>query len=361
MLISLYQTAVGFEDLLLFSQAWMLSFAITFIMFVLSGYIASHRIKGKPIIGMILIYLLVSSVSFTGNFNAFYSQYQKKELYRMELTSHKKSLDQLLVAIKKTEYTVDVTKLGESLDNKNLDELIKKKEELEKQLSKVEILSNQFVDQMTDPQNPGFGELAKVKFNEVNKMLRKLLERDDIEIQILAGTYQQKARKYKQEINSLLAYPRNTLTNYKKQIEKIKAESKAKISEAENKLKDDKENLLMRIQKQQQDINLQLNTPVGFNEVEFKKVILETVSEINRDIEEVKVYVPDFNFPAARFENQELGKITFAFVSAWNGPLSVSMPILFLSFLLDWINIIFILVLLKGPKADDSQSFYSEL
>lgn len=175
--ISLVQTAIGFE----FANPpfnWILSGVIIVLLMLLNIRFNDHLRRNMPVWGILIMFVIVISGSFIGNFNAFYSRFMRTELYEVELREFRNELDGLKQRA--------ITELNASNDAEAL-------------RSRVEQLRDNLVVQITDPGNPGIGDRAKEIIQDINNEL-------DIELTILEGNGDpnSQARAMSNQINNLI-------------------------------------------------------------------------------------------------------------------------------------------------------------
>ena len=81
MTISFWETGNGFKDLFGTEIAWGFSAAITMLLYGFTILIGNRRLNNLPVLGFLITYFCFSLFSFTGNFNAIYTNYQESQLY----------------------------------------------------------------------------------------------------------------------------------------------------------------------------------------------------------------------------------------------------------------------------------------
>lgn len=96
--VSCIQTAYGYELILGNVLTWVISIVITILMFSTQMQLRSRLSNKQSVIGLLLFYFIIASISFGGNFNSFYSRSMKKELHSNEL----KSLQSDILALSKS-------------------------------------------------------------------------------------------------------------------------------------------------------------------------------------------------------------------------------------------------------------------
>jgi len=138
--ISVTQTAKGYQLMFGKHLSWVIAFALGVLMLNFSIEMRKHRAQGRQVAGLLLSYLLCALISFFGNFNAFYTQYNTNELLKKELQKHKE------------EFTSIVTKSTVALQDADLS--------TNNLMTEVPQLRDQLVMQINDPANPGIGDRA---------------------------------------------------------------------------------------------------------------------------------------------------------------------------------------------------------
>lgn len=175
--ISFVQTAVGYEELAGSLFTWLFSLVICLFILLLNFRFREALRREEGVIGIVFFFLIVIAFSFAGNFNAFYSQFMKKELYEEEL----KEFDSKLAGIKQRA----VTALNNSHDAESM-------------RANVNQARDKLVLQITDKGNPGIGERANTIIKELEGYLGQPLT-------ILQGdSYEEQARLMAQQINRIL-------------------------------------------------------------------------------------------------------------------------------------------------------------
>jgi hypothetical protein len=270
--ISVYQTAIGYELMLPGHISWFLSFAFGLLMLFLAFEMRRRRARGISAWGPLIGYCAVAIYCFFGNFNSIYSSYNRNELFKRELSKHKQEL------------TAIVTSATAALEN--CDTLTVK---LQKSVNEHK---GQLVLQLTDPARPGKDFRAEAEITILEGLLgQKLTD--------LGGTPQQMADGYSRNIDNILT---TRLANSK--------QSKAKA-------------LIDKIKAKQDTLDIIILEAIKPANVSAKgqDAIFKTVDAINSIGEQTKNFLGSsaFEFKQAEFENQELGKISHSFASAFNG------------------------------------------
>ncbi len=148
--ISFIQTGRGYNELAGPIFNWAFSIVISLFILLLNFRFRDHLRKGLTIVGILAFYLIVTSFSFAGNFNAFYSQFMQKELYENELKDFRSKLEGIQ------------QKAVTALDNSNDADEIR---------AKVMPLKRALEEQIKNPGNPGMGQKAQSLVAEVETIL----------------------------------------------------------------------------------------------------------------------------------------------------------------------------------------------
>lgn len=175
--ISFIQTAVGYEELAGSIFTWLFSLVICLFILLLNFRFREALRREERVVGILFFFLIVISFSFAGNFNAFYSQFMKKELYEEELKEFRSELTGIEQRA--------ITALNNSHDADAL-------------RANVNQARDKLVLQITDKGNPGIGDRAKSIIKELEGYLGQPLT-------ILEGdSYEEQARLMAQQINRIL-------------------------------------------------------------------------------------------------------------------------------------------------------------
>jgi hypothetical protein len=176
--ISFVQTAVGYEELAGSVFTWLFSLVISLFILLLNYRFREALRLEYPVAGILLFFVVVVGFSFAGNFNAFYSQFMRKELYEDELNAFKSKL------------TGIQEKAVTALNNSHDAEALK---------AKVLQARDKLVLQITDKGNPGIGDRAREIIRELEGYLGRPLT-------ILVGSSnEEQAQLMAQQIDRILA------------------------------------------------------------------------------------------------------------------------------------------------------------
>lgn len=271
--ISVWQTGIGYE--LMFGEhlSWVFSIAIGLMMLFLAFEMRKRRVRGESAVGPLIGYIACAIFCFFGNFNAIYSRYNRDELIKKELLNHKNELTAIVTSAKSA-----------------LEKCDPASEKLEKDVNEHK---GQLVIQLTDPARPGkdFRAISEIK------IIQSLLGQN---LTDLGGTPQQMADGYSKNIKSILETRLADSKLYK---------SKSLIATFDEK------------QANLDPIILEALKPINVSS-KGQDAIFKTVDAINSIGETTKNFLgkdASFEFLRADFENQEIGKISHTFQSAFNG------------------------------------------
>ncbi|MEE3608361.1 hypothetical protein [Avibacterium paragallinarum] len=306
--ISFIQTAIGFEDLFGVSFSWAFSAAITILMYGFTMLIGYRRLNSLPIIGFLLGYLLVSLFSFTGNFNAVYTSYQKEQLFRDELLKHKQQLHDVVNAANKAlnSFSPEITQ------NRN----------------RLESLTGQLVSQITDPNRPGLGKRALELISEIEGVLGEKLT----EFGTGGGDWNAIAQRYRENIDQI-ARRKLTSKDYER-IEEVR------------------ENILNKEKETTRLIDNVLQTSVSVKEYGYEANLkaVNTINEIGSTVQEFINNSAIFKFEPVPFESQEIGKLAFSFKSAFLRHTLVGFLFTILCLFIDWAVVLSLLIFFSNKE-----------
>lgn len=302
MAISLVQTALGFEELFGKEFAWAFSVAITMLMYGFTIFIGHRRINKLPVISLVVSYFFFSLFSFSGNFNAIYTSYQKEQLYRDELLKHKQQLNDVVNSTYKV------------LDNFQ--------PEITKKRNRIESLTQQLMSQITDPARPGLGKRALELINEIEAILGEKLT----EFGTGKKNWEELASRYQENIDQIMR--RKVTSNDFQKIEKVREFAK-----------NNQEDMTKKIDEALSDAKYVKDFGYAINQ--------EAVNKINAIGSNTKEFINDptvFKFEPAVFESQEIGKIAFSFKSAFTEHPLVALLFTILCLFIDWAVLLCLLV-----------------
>ncbi|MDG6896229.1 hypothetical protein [Volucribacter amazonae] len=317
MAISLVQTALGFQDLFGQAFAWAFSIALTILMYGFTVLIGYRRINRLPVIGFLIGYFFISLFSFTGNFNAVYTSYQKEQLFRDELLKHKQQLH-------------DVVNAANKALNSFSPEITEKR-------NRLESLTEQLVSQITDPARPGLGKRALELIAEIESVLGEKLT----EFGTRGSDWNAIAQRYRENIDQI-ARRKLTSKDYEK-IEDVRESIKQKETETIRLI----DNVLLTSQSVKD---------YGF-EANLKAV--NVVNEIGSTVQEFINDTAIFKFEPVPFESQEIGKIAFSFKSAFVQHTLVGILFTILCLFIDWAVVLSLLVFFGGREKETTKPIYS--
>lgn len=270
--ISIWQTAKGYELMFGRQLAWVFSLAIGLMMLFLSFEMRKRRLRGLNAAGPLAGYIACAIFCFFGNFNAIYSRYNREELFKKELEQHR----QQLTAIS----TAAITALAKA--DTSADHLLRRVGELKGQL----------LMQIKDPANAGLGIRAKEIIASIENSLGQKLT-------LFSGTPAQLAGSYSDNIDHILT---------------------ARLANSRKKTADQ---MIQEISVQKDTLDALILTTLKPQNISARgqDVIFKTVDAINNIGEKTKNFLgaANFSYTEAEFENQEIGKISHTFSSAFNG------------------------------------------
>lgn len=302
MSISFIQTALGFSDLFGKEFAWAFSLAITILMYGFTILIGFRQLNNLPISGFLIAYFFFSLFSFTGNFNAIYTSYQKEQLFRDELLKHKQQLHNVINAADKAlnNFSPDITE----------------------KRNRIETLTQQLIRQITDPARPGLGQRAQELIREIEAILGEKLT----DFGVKGNDWDALAHRYQENIEQIAK--RKLTSNDYERVEDIRENINKKAKET-NRLIDDI-----------------LQTTVSVKQYGFETNLkaVNTINEIGSSIQEFINDNSIFKFVKASFESQEIGKIAFSFKSAFSTHLLVGILFTIICFFIDWAVVLSLLV-----------------
>lgn len=270
--ISVWQTSQGYQLMFGTQLAWVFSFAIGLMMLFLSFEMRKRRLRGQSALGPLIGYIACAIFCFFGNFNAIYSRYNRDELFKKELQKHR----QQLTAVSTSAISA-LQKADTSADHME---------------RRVQELKGQLLMQIRDPANQGLGTRAREVIGEIEAALGQKLT-------VFSGTPGQLSGSYASNIDHILL---TRLNNSKKK-------------NADQMIQD------IRIQKDSLDLLIMAALKPQNISSSGQDVIFKTVDAINNIGEKTRTFLggSTFTFKNAEFENQEIGKISHTFASAFNG------------------------------------------
>lgn len=293
---STYQTANGYELATGgLTKAWVIA-TIVSIGLVLCNVLLWITIFSRFYFKALIVgifYLVIASFSFSANFNAFYSDFMKKELLYDELEGLQSEIKSIETrAIKALDAKPDTLKV------------------------KVELLKTTLVEQILDPGLLGYGPKAKKHVQDLNKVL-------DVELTIPAGSPRLIAESFSRQIDKLLKLKLESITNKSDQL---------------------KQKIISTVKNLQTQID---SARISVGNITDDKYIIEQCIKVHNQIgEEILSFTGAFRFSRLTAENVEIGKISHSFRSAFKRkakePLLVAVG---LSSLIDLIVPVMIIVL----------------
>ncbi len=305
--ISVYQTGLGFEQMF-GNLSWIMSFGIGILMLFLAFEMRKRKKRGESAIMPLVGYFVLAIFSFIGNFNALYTRFNKAELYKTELQQHK------------TELTGVVTASKDALNNLDPASI--------KLKSDIEELKGQLKMQILDPANPGIGKRARKLIGDIETLLGTRLT-------TFSGTPDQLATSYSRNIDEILKTRMN----------------KGKLSGAKE--------LILEIEQLQASVEptiIEALKPGSIlekgQEANFK--VVDIINEIGTKTKEFLGNQSSYNYDMSEFQNQEVGKLSHSFASAFNGKnTAAAMIILIAAIFID--AVVPFIVFVSTRKEDDEE------
>lgn len=270
--ISFIQTARGYDELAGPIFNWAFSIVISLFILLLNYRFRDHLRKGITILGILAFYLVVTSFSFAGNFNAFYSQFMQKELYENELKDFRAKLEGI--------QQKSVTALNNSNDSEEI-------------RAKVLPLKRALVEQIKNPGNPGMGQKAKSLLTELEGLLGTT-------ITILQGSnYEETAKLMGDQVENILNDQLTALTG-------------------------DTDRLVAKINLMADSIKPEIDQTLADNQLlqEGGKAILTNTARIHNTIGELTMNTlgpNQFTYEPVQSRHAQVGKISHSFQSAMRG------------------------------------------
>ncbi|MEL7120213.1 MAG: MARVEL domain-containing protein [Bacteroidota bacterium] len=270
--ISFIQTARGYDELAGPVFNWAFSIVISLFILLLNYRFRDHLRNGFAIWGILGFYLLVTTFSFAGNFNAFYSQFMRKELYEDELKTFRSELE----GVQQQAIT--------SLNNSNNAEDIR---------ATILPLKRAMEAQITNPGNPGMGQRTKELIKEIEAELGTT-------VTILRGKdYTETAQLMGDQVENLLNDQLSVLTG-------------------------DANKLVTQINIMADSIKPEIDQVLLDNQLleANGKLLLDETARIHNTIGELSqgyLGVDQFEYEPLRSKNSQVGKISHSFQSAMRG------------------------------------------
>ncbi|MFC6276459.1 hypothetical protein [Psittacicella hinzii] len=291
--ISFYETFIGYSELMGKFPALGFSLAVTLILFAGTITIGKAVVNRESVVAPFLFTIVFALVTYAGNFNAFFTQFNTEIIYRKELTLHKDELKDVLESAKKV------------VAVKSADDL--------KLQSDVKELVSQLEIQVTDPSRPGFGKRATELLAEISKVLGKPLT------ELSHKDAPQALRLYKEQIDKILN-------------ERLKNSELGKAQILLNNVTAAANAQSVKIDKVLQGGRGEIIRTHGYS------VIQESVDTVNALRTEVAKYADDeelYKFEPTKFGAEEIGKITYAFSEGWGNYKFISIFITILCLIID--------------------------
>ncbi|MEM8525487.1 MAG: MARVEL domain-containing protein [Bacteroidota bacterium] len=264
--ISFIQTALGYELLAGPVFTWLFSLIISAFMLLTNLRLKDALQKGAAFMGILAFYFIIAFFSFAGNFNAFYSQFMKDELFEKELRNYETQIP----AIQQRAIQV-----ARGTNNAKEVEM------------KVNQLKFSLESQILDPANSGFGERAQSILQEIESTLGTKLTQYE-------GEPKSIATKMNIQIDQVLNAKLAVLT---KDSEVVIKKINAKVDEVMP---------VIRMALLPENIGLQ-----GRNALDIADNTYNTIGEMTKGFE------PSFAFEPIKSEQLQVGKISHSFQSGF--------------------------------------------
>ncbi|MEM9991700.1 MAG: hypothetical protein AAF738_08050, partial [Bacteroidota bacterium] len=264
--ISFIQTALGYELLAGPIFTWLFSFIISAFMLLTNFRLRAALQKGLAAGGILVFYGIIAFFSFAGNFNAFYSQFMKDELFENELRTYETQIPALQ------------QRAIQSIRGTN------NAKEIEMQ---VQQLKQSLTSQILDPANSGFGERSQEMLQEIEAILGSPLTKYD-------GNPKAIASKMNVQIEQVLNAKLAVLTK-------------------------DSDALIEKINQKTQEAMPEIRTALlPANIAEQGRSALDLADNTYNTIGEMtKGFEPSFTFNPIKTEQLQVGKISHSFRSAF--------------------------------------------
>lgn len=270
--ISVWQTSQGYQLMFGVQLAWIFSFAIGLMMLFLSFEMRKRRLKGQSAMGPLAGYIACAVFCFFGNFNAIYSRYNREELFKKELQKHRQQL-----TVVSTAAVTALQKADTAADHME---------------RRVQELKGQLLMQIRDPANAGLGNRSREVIASIEASLGQKLT-------VFSGNPAQLAGSYSSNIDHILLI---------------------RLNNSRKKLADQ---MIREIAVQKDSLDIMILDALKPQNIGSKgqEAIFKTVDAINTIGGKTRTFLGNtgFTFQNAEFENQEIGKISHTFSSAFNG------------------------------------------
>ncbi|RIY32888.1 hypothetical protein CKF54_04130 [Psittacicella hinzii] len=304
--ISFYATGEGYSAVLPAFASYAFALAVIILIYASTIDLGNRIIRNQSIGRPVIFIVLASLITFSGNFNAFFTKFQTETIYRQELTLHKNELNEL-----------------QSNTTKAIATIIAPEVALENEVNK---LYKQLETQVLDPQRSGFGQRAKALLAEISNTLgQPLTELSTTKPQVALDGYKKqideilKARKNDTAYRLALNLAATVTQETKEQIEQIDS---VLLSGSSKRIKDE-----------------------GYG------LIQKSVDVYNKLRTDVDTFVNDkklFNMQPTTFAAEEIGKIDYSLKTGFRDYLSTSLFITFFSFFIDLAAALYLIFMFRS-------------
>ncbi len=305
--ISFIQTALGYELLAGPVFTWLFSLIISAFMLLTNFRLKEALSDGKAVWGIAAFYVIIVFFSFAGNFNAFYSQFMKDELYETELRNYE---TQIPAIQQKAIQTIRATNDAQEVE------------------TKVNQLKFSLESQILDPANAGFGERASDIKGEIEDLLDvKLTQYDGAPVDI--------ASKMTTQIDQVLTTKIKAMTQ----------DGNALISQINTKV----DSVMPVIRQTLLPANI---NDMGRSGIDLADNTYNTIGEMT------KGFTSTFSYEPIKSEQLQVGKISHSFKSAFvkgDNPQATIIATL-ASLAVDFLVPIYLLLTI-GRKEEDHQPY----
>lgn len=145
--VSFYQTWLGLQQIF-GGASFVIALVLSLLLLFLCWMLHSAKQEGKPITGLVSIYIFIASFCFIANFNALYTRFMKTDIYTNELRDINEKYNNLESDVQgKLSYKYN----RETTQN-------------------IEIKKKQLIEQIKDPGNKGIGTRSQALIRDIEKL-----------------------------------------------------------------------------------------------------------------------------------------------------------------------------------------------
>ena len=145
--VSFYQTWLGLQQIF-GGASFVIALVLSLLLLFLCWMLHTAKLEGKPIAGLVSIYLFIASFCFIANFNALYTRFMRTDIYTTELRDINDKYNNLETNVEgKLSYKYN----KETTQN-------------------IEIKKKQLIEQIKDPGNKGIGKRAQDLIKDIEKL-----------------------------------------------------------------------------------------------------------------------------------------------------------------------------------------------